>query len=170
MTPRNAERLYSLPSRKPLREVHGGGFSDVRRQALSEGLGVVCVDAGVIGRAGDGDVGEAIVDEATRGFGVDMGENAACGKALRTVRGNGVAVIELPKLRRVKCDSAGSFAIHSQGYFAVCEADNGSEVAVGNTELLAGCGELNTVSRGELPLNLPEYIDTLQSARVVADG
>jgi hypothetical protein len=93
-----------------------------------------------------------------------MGENAACGKALRTVRGNGVAVIELPKLRRVKCDSADSFAIHPHRlHLPICEADNGSEVAVGDTELLAGCGELNTVSHSELPLNLAEYIDTLQS-------
>ena len=50
------------------------------------------------------------------------------------------------------------------------EADHGPEVAIGDSKVSVRCGELDSVSRGELPLDLPEHIDALQPARVVGDG
>ncbi len=48
------------------------------------------------------------------------------------------------------------------------EADQGSKIAVGDTETFVGRGELNPVSFGELPLSLAKNIDSSQTARVVA--
>ena len=47
-------------------EVHGGGLGDVGCKPFAQGLGIVCVNAGIVRGAGDGDVGKPGVDEAPR--------------------------------------------------------------------------------------------------------
>ena len=85
------------------------------------------------------------------------------------MRGDGVAMVELAEFCWVECDDADGFAVHSQGYPAVFHADHGSKITIGDTELFVRSGELDAISRGELTLDLPEDIDTPQSARIVSD-
>ena len=98
-----------------------------------------------------------------------MGEYAACGKALRAMRGDGVAMVELAEFCRVECDDAGGFAVHLQGYPTVFHANHGSKITIGDTEVFVLSSELDAISRGELTLDLPEDIDSLQPARIIGD-
>ena len=60
-----------------MREVDGGGLRYIGGETFAESGGVVGVDMGIVRRARDGDIGKPGVDQTARGFGVDVGQNAA---------------------------------------------------------------------------------------------
>ncbi len=48
--------------------------------------------------AGDGDIGEARIEQVWVDAGITVNEDPFCGKALRTVTGNGISVVEMTML------------------------------------------------------------------------
>ena len=86
------------------------------------------------------------------------------------MRSHGIAVIKLAELGRVECDQPRGLAIQSQGHLAVFQSGHGSQVAIGDTEALVGCGELDAVSRCKFPIGLAEDVHALKAARIVDDS
>ena len=94
-------------------KIEGGGFGHIGAEVLGKGGGIIGVDVGVLGRAGDGDVRKAGVEEFGERIGVHIDEDAVFGQTLGTVAGNGIAVIEVPHPSGVEIDS--SSVIHFDG-------------------------------------------------------
>ena len=90
--------------------------------------------------------------------GIGMNEDAFGGKALGTVAGDGIAVVEMTMLADLELDLA---AVVQTGREATVGKDrfDGSEVAVGNAKGFVGSRELNAVADGELPFDLPINAD-----------
>jgi hypothetical protein len=59
-----------------------------------------------VASAGDGDVGEAGVEQGWVNFSIGVDENAFGGKALGAVAGDGVSVVEMTMLAGVEFDLA----------------------------------------------------------------
>ena len=94
-------------------KIEGGGFAHIGAEVLGKRGGIIGVNVGVLGRAGDGDVGKAGVEEFGERIGVHIDEDAVFGQTLGTVAGDGIAVIEVPHPSGVKTDS--SSVIHFDG-------------------------------------------------------
>ena len=73
---------------------------------MAEFRHVVGEERSLVAGAGDGDVAEAGVEQVRVDAGVGVDENALGGKALRTVTGDGVAVVEMTVLAGVEFDLA----------------------------------------------------------------
>ncbi len=56
-------------------QLYGGRFRNIRIEPLSQILCIICVDAGIVRSARDGDECKSLLDEATLGISVDMGQN-----------------------------------------------------------------------------------------------
>ena len=96
---------------------------------------LVGVNAGIVGGAGDGDIGQPVIDKRTAGIGVDIGDHAVGGESLRAVGRDRIAVVELPELGRVEGDFAPALAVHADGDGALLKGRDGAEVAIGDAEI-----------------------------------
>src|SRR5579863_4872827 len=108
-------------------KIEGGSFAHIGAEALGKRLCIVGVNVGVVGRAGDGDVGKAGVEEFGERIGVHIDEDAVFGQTLGTVAGDGIAVIEVAHPGGVKTDSSSVIHFHSQ---AIVIADGFDTAAV----------------------------------------
>jgi len=113
----NANIRYSVHA-DPLRD--GGTLCDFERGGLGDvgaelrgKLGEIArEDLRVLRCARNGDVGKAGIDEFRVNVGVHVDQNALRGESLRTVRGHGVAVIEVPHLGWIEGDHPFFSAVH----------------------------------------------------------
>src|ERR1017187_4466614 len=113
-------------------KIEGGGFAHIGAEALGKGSGIIGVNVGVLGRAGDGDVGKAGVEEFGERVGVHIDEDAVLGQTLGTVAGNRIAVIEVSHLSGVKIDSSSVIHFHGQ---AIVIADDPAAITVVHVEV-----------------------------------
>jgi hypothetical protein len=111
-------------------EVECSRLGHIRSETLAERCGVVRVNPCVFGSAGDGDVGESVVDETAAGFGIYIGDHTPGGEPLCAVRRDGVSVIELAELSRVETDGASLFPVHEYGEAVRLHLRDGPQVAV----------------------------------------
>ena len=125
------------------------GLGNVAAEGWREAGGVISVDVGVCASAGNGDVGEAVIDELAVGaVGVDVDKDACGSEALRTVRGNGVAVVEVSVFCGVELDVAAG--IEFDGKFLAVDASDVAQFAIGDLVFFERSGELNAFVDGEL--------------------
>jgi len=95
-------------------KIKSGGFAHIGAEALGKGGGIIGVNVGVLGRARNGDVGKAGVEEFGERIGVHIDEDAVFGQTLGTVAGKGIAVIEVAHPSGVKIDSSSVIHFHGQ--------------------------------------------------------
>jgi RHS repeat-associated protein len=144
---RNLANADSLNGGGALCDFERGCLGDVGAELRRELGEIVSEDLRIVRGAGDRDIGKPGVDE----FGVDVGvhvdQNALRSESLRTVRGDCVAVIEVPHLCRIKGDHPIFAAVHADGHCGVSvDLQYGSNVAVGDSEFAIRRGELTTVT------------------------
>ena len=102
--------------------------------------------------------------------GVHVDQNALRSQTLRTVRGDGVAVIEVPHLCRIKGNRPVLASVHADSHRAgLVNLLHGSKVAVGDSQFTIGRGELQTVAYSKFALDLAVSGDTVQTGRIVGD-
>jgi len=89
-----------------LTDFQGRGFRDIGAELRAEFCDVVGKERGLAAGTGDGDVAEARVEQVGVDTGIRMDEDALGGKALGTVTGDGVAVIEMTMLVGIEFDLA----------------------------------------------------------------
>ena len=63
-------------------KIEGGGFAHIGAEALGKRGGIIGVNVGVLGRAGNGDVGKAGIEEFGERIRVHVDEDAAFGLSL----------------------------------------------------------------------------------------
>ena len=95
--------------------VESGGLGHISSEPRAQRCSVVRINPRVFGGTGDRDVGEPVVDEAPAGLGIDIGDHAICGKSLRAVGGDSIAVVKLPKLSGTEADRALFLPVHEYG-------------------------------------------------------
>ena len=116
--------------------------------------------------AGDGDVGEAGVEQVRVDAGIGVNENAFGGEALGAVTGDGIAVVEMTMLAGVELDLA--VVVEAGGDAAIGkDRFDGGEVAICNAQRLVGRGELDAVADGELAFDLLVDADACETAGIV---
>src|SRR5580658_3046111 len=116
-------------------KIKGGGFAHIGAEALGKRRGIISVNVGVLGRAGDGDVGKAGVEEFGKRIGVHIDEDAVFGQTLGAVAGNGIAVIEVPHPGGVKIDSSSVIYFHGQA-IVIADGYNPAAITVVHVEIL----------------------------------
>ena len=79
-------------------DFQGGGLRDIGSELGAEFCHVVGEERGFMAGAGDGDVGEAGVEQVRVDARISVNEDAFGGKALGAVTGDGVAVVEMTML------------------------------------------------------------------------
>src|SRR5208282_5125744 len=122
-------------------KIESGGFTHIGAEALGKRGGIIGVNVGVLGRAGDGDVGKAGVEEFGERIGVHVDQDAAFGQTLGTVAGNGIAVIEVAHPGGVKSDS--SSVIHFDGQaIVIVDGFDPAAITVVHVEILVIVREL----------------------------
>src|ERR1700677_1069936 len=130
-------------------KIEGGGFAHIGAEALGKRGGIIGVNVGVLGRAGDGDVGKAGVEEFGERVGVHIDEDAVFGQTLGTVAGNGIAVIEVPHPSGVKIYS--SSVIHFDGQaIVIADGFDPAAITIVYVEILIIMRELDEIAGGEL--------------------
>ena len=77
-------------------DFQGGSLRDIGSELRTEFCHIVGEECGLVAGAGDGDVGEAGVEQVWMDGRVGVNENAFGGEALGAVTGDGIAVIEMP--------------------------------------------------------------------------
>jgi hypothetical protein len=84
--------------------------------------------------------------------GIGMNEDAFGSEALAAVAGDGIAVVEMTMFVSIQFDLP--IPVEAGGQPAIwMDCLDGGEVAIGNAEPFVGCGELNAVAYGELPVD-----------------
>ena len=147
-------------------KIEGGGFAHIGAEALGKRGGIIGVNVGVLGRAGDGDVGKAGVEEFGERLGVHIDEDAVFGQTLGTVAGDGIAVIEVPHPSGVKIDS--SSVIHFDGQaIVIAYGFDPPAITVVHVEVLIIVRELDAIAGRELPRKAGVNIDSAQTLRIV---
>ena len=147
-------------------KIEGGGFAHIGAEALGKRSGIIGVNVGVLGRAGDGDVGKAGVEEFGERIGVHIDEDAVFGQTLGTVAGNGIAVIEVPHPSGVKIES--SSVIHFDGQaIVVADGFDPAAITVVHVEVLVIVRELDVITGGELARKVGVNIHSAQALRIV---
>ena len=109
----------------------GGGLRDIGFELWAELCNVVREERGLAAGAGDGDVGEAGVEQVWVDTGIGVNEDAFCGEPLGAVTGDGVAVVEMTVLVGAELDLA---VVVEAGGEATIELDrlDGCHVAIRN--------------------------------------
>ena len=107
-------------------EVHGCGLADIGGKPCSKAVRIVCVDPRVMLRTRNRDVGQPGIDKRPARIGVDVCDNPALGESLRDVGRDGIAVVEVPHLRRVKLNGALGLAVHLDGNLSGFELCDGA--------------------------------------------
>ena len=160
------ETVHRLPH---IIEVEGCALRNIGCQSLAKGSGVVGVNAGVVGCAGDGDIGQPVIDKRAAGLGVDIGDHAVGGESLRAVGRDGVAVVKKPELGRVEGDLAPALAVHADGDGALLKGRDGAEIAIGDAEIAVPGGELDSLTQTEVPAAIFKDIYPIEPLRIVGD-
>ena len=150
-------------------KIEGGGFAYIGTEALGKGGGIIGVNMGVLGRAGDGDVRKAGVEQFGERIGVHIDEDAVFGQALGTVAGDGIAVIEVPHPSGVEIDC--SSVIHFDGQaIAIAHGFDTAAITVVHAEVLIIVRELDAIAGGELARKVGVNIHPAQALRIVDHG
>jgi hypothetical protein len=97
---------HSLGNGRGLIDFQGGGLRDIGSKLGREFCHVVGEERGLAACAGNRDIAEAGVEQVGVDIRIGVDEDAFGGKALRTVTGNGVAVIEMTMLVGIEFDLA----------------------------------------------------------------
>jgi hypothetical protein len=87
-------------------DFQSGCLRDIGCELRAEFCHVVGEERGLVARVGDGDIGEAGIEQIWVDTGVGIDEDALGGKALGVVTGDGVAVVEMTMLAGVEFDLA----------------------------------------------------------------
>ena len=87
-------------------DFQSGCFRDLGSQLGTEFRHVVSEKCGLMAGAGDGNVGEAGVEQVRVDAGVGVDEDSFGGEALGAVTGNGIAVVEMAMVVGVELDLA----------------------------------------------------------------
>jgi len=82
------------------------GFRDIGSELRCEFCNVVGEEPGLVAGTGDGDIGEAGVEQVGVDTGIGVNENAFGGEALGAMTGDGIAVVEMTMLGGVELDLA----------------------------------------------------------------
>ncbi len=122
-------------------------------EALPQNGGVVGVELSILRGAGDGDVGEARVNELRMCPGVHIHEHALCGNALGAMRGHRIPMIEVTHLMRIEGDSP-VLALQTHGDGPFMDLLDGGQIPVRDAQLTQRRGELDFVSPGEVAADL----------------
>src|ERR1039457_5475213 len=139
-------------------KIERGGFGHIGAETLGKRRGIIGVNVGVLGRAGDGDVGKAGVEEFGERIGVHIDEDAVFGQTLGTLADNGIAVIEVSNLRRVKI--ASSYVIHVHGQaIVIADGFDTAAITVVHVQILIIVRELDVIGGGELTRKAGVNID-----------
>ena len=147
-------------------KIEGGGFAHIGAEALGKRGGIIGVNVSVVGRAGNGDVGKAGVEEFGERIGVHIDEDAVCGQTLGTVAGDGIAVIEVPHPSGVKTDS--SSVIHFEGQaIVIAYGFDPAAITVVHVEVLIIVRELDAITGRELTRKAGVNIHSAQALRIV---
>jgi hypothetical protein len=85
-----------------LTDFQSGGLGDIGSEVGAEFCHVVSEERGLVTGAGDGDVGEAGVEQVRVNACVGVNEDAFGSEALRAVTGDGVSVVEVTMLAGVE--------------------------------------------------------------------
>jgi len=149
-----------------LTDFQGGRLGDIGSELWAEFYHVVGEERGLVAGAGDGDVGEAGVEQIRVDAGIGVDENAFSGKALGAVTGDGVAVVEMTMLAGVEFDLAVVVEACREPTIRMDRLDGG-EVAIGNAERFVGRSELDAVAYGQLAFDLPVDADACETAGIV---
>lgn len=78
-------------------DFQGGCFRNIGSELGGEFFHVVSEERGLVAGAGEGDVGEAGVEQVGVDAGIGVNEDAFGGEALGTVTGDGIAVVEMTR-------------------------------------------------------------------------
>src|ERR1019366_8456352 len=147
-------------------KIESGGFGHIGAEALGKRGGIIGVNVGVLGGAGDGDVGKAGVEEFGERIGVHIDEDAVFGQTLGTVAGNGIAVIEVSHPSGVKLES--SSVIHFDGQaIVIVDGFDPAAITVVHVEILIIVRELDAIAGGELARKVGVNINSAQTLRIV---
>ena len=116
---------------------------------------------------GDGDIGEAGVEQVRVNAGVGVNENAFCGEALSAVASDGVPVIEMPVLGGVEVNPSvviepgGDAAVERNGF-------NDGKVPVGDSERFVRGSELDAIADGECAVAFSIDADACKATGIVS--
>ena len=147
-------------------KIDGGGFGYIGAEALGKRRGIIGVKLSVVGRAGNGDVGKAGVEEFGERIGVHIDEDAVFGQTLGTVASNRIAVIEVPHPSGVKID--GSSVIHFDGQaIVIADGFDPAAIAIVYIEILIIVRELDAIADRELARKVGVNIHSAQALRIV---
>ncbi len=127
---------------------------------------VVGEERGLVAGAGDGDVGEAGVEQVWVDAGIGVNEDAFGGETLGAVTGDGIAVVEMTMLLGLKFDLAVVVEAGGNVTFGLNGFDH-SHVSIGNAERFVGRGELDAVTYGEFAFDLLVDADAGEAAGIV---
>src|SRR5208337_792271 len=116
--------------------------------------------------AGEGDVGEAGVEQVGVDAGIGVNEDAFGGETLGTVAGDGIAVVEMTMLAGVELDLAIVVEAGGKASIGMDGLDDG-QFAVGEAEQFIGRSELDAVAYRELAVDLAVDVDASQAAGIV---
>jgi len=147
-------------------KIEGGGFGHIGAEALGKRRSIIGVNVSVLGRARNGDVGKAGVEEFGERIRVHVDEDAVFGQRLRTVAGDGIAVIEVRHPSGVEID--GSSVIHFDGQaIVIADGFDPAPITVVHVEILIIVRELDAITGGELTRKVGVNIHSAQSLRIV---
>src|ERR1017187_10208701 len=147
-------------------KIEGRGFAHIGAEALGKRRGIIGVNVGVLGRAGDGDVGKAGIEEFGERIGVHIDEDAVFGQTLGTVAGDGIAVIEVPHSSGVKIYSPS--VIHFDGQaIVIADGFDPAAITIVYVEILIIVRELDAIAGRELTRKAGVNIDSAQTLRIV---
>src|SRR6202162_4821881 len=149
-----------------LMKIEGGGFAHIAAEALGKRGGVIGINVGVLGRAGDGDVGKAGVEEFGERIGVHIDDYTIFGQTLGTVAGNGIAVIEVPHPSGVEIYSSSVIHFHGQT-IVIADGFDPAAITVVHIEILIIVRELDAITGGELARKVRVNIHSAQALRIV---
>ena len=102
------------------------------------------------------------------GGSVDIDEDAICGETLRTVASDGISMIKMRMLGRVELNGRPSSRRRVMLPFGVNFLDH-AKLAVCDSELLIGCGELNAFANREFSFYFAIDAHSREPFRIVRD-
>ena len=116
--------------------------------------------------AGDGDVGEAGVEQVWVDAGIGVNEDAFGGEALGAMTGDSVAVVKMAMLAGGEVDLA--VVVEAGGHVGIGRNRlDYCKVAIGNAQRFIGRGELDAVAYGELAFDFLVDADACEAAGIV---
>lgn len=155
-------------SRGGLGHFQSGCFADLGAELLAKTIHVVGEDRRFAAGARDGHVSESGAEQVGMDAGIGVNENALGGESLGAMTGDRVAVVEMPMLANIEFDLPVIVKTNADAAISRNGLDHG-KIAVGDTDLLVGSGELDAVADRELVRDFAVDADTGKAARIVGD-